>query len=271
MSSLIAALVWVVALSPPGPDVGQQPDDSDADSKRLAAGGQPTIFVVGDSVARNIGRGLRRWGIETGRAHVVQRAHPGCAIARGGQRLLRFGPAEDTTDECLDTVLGWRDMIAGLRPEVVVMLTGGFDLVDRKLPDWPDFARPGDSLFDDWLVDEYQRIVDMLSAQGAHVVWLTWPCAKDKEYRSIYAGTGAFGIERVRHLNEEIVPRLLASKSDRMSVVDLFAHVCPSGDFSHALGDFDEARSDGVHFSKDEARWLAEWLGPEILRSAKRE
>ena len=37
------------------------------------------------------------------------------------------------------------------------------------------------------------------------------------------------------------------------------------------LGEFDDARHDGVHFSKEEARWLADWLGPEILRSAKLE
>jgi hypothetical protein len=227
----------------------------------------PLVFVVGDSLARNTGFGLKYWAKQTGRARVLTRARPGCAVALGGTRRLNYGDVRDT-ENCNARHEEWYDISARFRPDYVVMLTGGLDLVDRRLDEWADFAGPGDPHFDAWLLGTYREVVDRFAADGAQVIWLTWPCAKDKAYGGAHTGSDTFSIERVRHLNEVIVPALAASRSDVVRVIDVFAHVCPDGRFTQALGDFEDARPDGVHFSLRDARWLAEWLGPQVLAGA---
>jgi peptidoglycan/LPS O-acetylase OafA/YrhL len=242
-------------------------DEQIGDLAAPDAGGPrvPRVFVVGDSVARSVGIGLRVWGRQTGRAIVAQQGYPGCSVVRGGTRMLYLGPEGDRASRCALRQARWLEVVDRFRPDIVVMLTGGVDLSDRLLDDWDTYKSPGDPAFDAWMLGEYQRVVDELTHGGARLVWLTWPCAEKRVYHRVNAGDDAFSPERIAHLNQVIIPALVRSRKDRVRVVDLFGHVCPGGRFTHALGDFTEARKDGIHFSLEESRWLADWLGPEVL------
>ena len=97
-------------------------------------------------------------------------------------------------------------------------------------------------------------------------MWVQPPCAgQARDTTVIEAGLTA--TERVRHLNEVILPELVASRED-VGLFDLFGVLCPEGEFVESLGGVDDLRPDGVHFSKDGSIWLAETYAESLLASA---
>ncbi len=257
-------VVGAARVNPFTPDAGEE--GGSAEAPLADADGLPRVFVVGDSVGHNAGSDCSTGGARPGPPAWSPRAQPGCGVARGGTRLLWHG---EVADEAGALQRGRADLVRGRRLDASgrwwSSSPGGLDLVDRKFDDWPEFAGPGDARFDAWLVAEYVELVDRLSVNGAPVVWLTWPCAEDKPLGGVHTGRDTFSLERVRHLNEVIIPAVAAARPDVVRVVDLFAYVCPDGRFTHDLGGFTDARKDGLHFSPRDARWLADWLGPVVL------
>lgn len=155
-------------------------------------------------------------------------------------------------------------------PDIIVVLAGGGDLSNRRMPDWPDFLNPGDAVFDDWLVAEMIAVTDRLSAHGAHVAWLNWPCTDGAPRRSRWVGTQVFDLERANHLNQVLLPRVRAARPDTVSIIDLFSLVCPGGEFTHELAGLENARQDGVHLYRPEALWISGLIVPEMITAAAR-
>jgi peptidoglycan/LPS O-acetylase OafA/YrhL len=267
----VAAALVAVTIDPPLPwymtQVRRKPHPMPALGPPAPAG-PVRVLVLGDSVAWNIGHGLEFWG--RGRRDAVtvwNMAAFGCGIARGGEvrRLRTDGEGRET---CAGWAGWWEVPLERFRPDVVVVLSGLSDVQDRRLPAWERPLGPGDLRFDDWLVAEYQAAVDLLSSRGAHVVWLTNPCYGEEPENSPLAGTGAFSAERIRHLNEVIIPRLQASRPASVSTFDLFHRVCPDGRWVRSLGRIRDMRPDSMHISAVGAHWIAEALGPFAIESA---
>ena len=76
--------------------------------------------------------------------------------------------------------------------------------------------------------------------------------------------------DRVRHLNDVIIPRLARRRPQTVTIVDLHAKVCPEGQFTDVVEGVDGVRPDALHFSQDGSKWLAEWLGPQVTAIAGR-
>ena len=221
------------------------------------------FMVVGDSVAHEIARGLERWATVNQYGSVLAHARSGCGIAQGGSESSR--DARTRARACRRWVSGWRSQLAAFRPDVVVVYTGGWDLLPREFPEWHGERNIGDPEFDEWLESQFEAAVDTLAAQGARVVWLSSLCV-----RAPLIGTaGVFDPRRIQRLNE-IIERLAQTKADRMTLIDLTADVCPRGEFSNTLNGIEGARPDGIHFSEPAADWLAGWLGPRILDETRR-
>lgn len=104
---------------------------------------------------------------------------------------------------------------------------------------------PGDPAFDDHLLREYRSAVDELSANGATVLWLKGPCARSVEVNGVQGTSeGAYSTERVRYLDDVIIPRLMEERPG-VRTFDLFPILCPGGQFVESLGGIDEVRPDG--------------------------
>lgn len=216
------------------------------------------VMVVGDSIAWSLGNGFLDWGEQSGAAEVWNAGQIGCGVATGGDPVLHQNPCED-----FRTLLP--PIISQFRPDVAMMMTGAWDVGDRTFPGRDDPSSPGDPEFDRWMLDEYQAVVDVLTAEGAVVAWLTAPCIEETDRAGPFAGTSVFEDERTTHLNEVIIPQLAADNRDRMRVVDVHGEICPGGEYAADLYGVSGARPDGLHFSDDGGLAVSRWLGPQLL------
>lgn len=228
--------------------------------------GVTRVVVVGDSVARSLGNGLVGWGSASGRAAVWDLSRDGCGVWIDGEIQSLYAGTGPLPRGCVDAVRTWPRDIADFRPDVVVVLSTIWDLADRKLEGWDRFRRPGDRVFDEALLARYRDLVATATGVGARVVWLTAPCT-DPDDGGLPFGAprsrGAFEPRRTAHLNGVLLPQLVAPN---VEVVDLFGLVCPAGRYTSQVGPIPGGRPDGLHFSEDGARWLADthaptWLG----------
>ncbi len=242
--------------------------DSGAESSPIAGGDAPVLLVVGDSVARNLAQGLLAWGREHG-VRVVDAAMVGCGIASPGVR--RFPVEIGKNELCEDRIDFWKATIEREHPDAVVVLPGVWDLVERRLGTASDFSGPGDPVFDTWLTAEYTTATNILASDGREVFWLTFPCVEQKAWPGLLGESAALQSVTIAHLNEQILPALLSRRANLTALLPLAEKVCPGGGFSHQVGEAGVFRPDGLHFRGPDARWVAEWLGPEILNRLARE
>ena len=167
---------------------------------------------------------------------------------------------------CVDWPERWN--IAGFQPDLVVVLSTLWEVAPRRQPQWNGVRHFGDPEYDSWLRSEYLAMIAYVSSQGARVVWLTAPCAALTPSRARFWSNGGEELAAVVRLNRMVSSLPAAVAPGRLRVVDLFARVCPQGEFTQQLGDVDNARPDGLHFSDAGADWVADWLCPELLDRA---
>ena len=219
------------------------------------------VLVVGDSLAQTVGNGLSAWGESSGQIVTWNTGRAGCGLMREGE-IERFGTLPPG---CADWAERYPDQLAGFDPDVVVVLTGPWDLSARRVGGSDTFLLPGDPTFDAYMRAEYELAVETLGATGASVVWLTTPCVAPKQEEDI-PGFSVARRERQREILEEVADASLV----RMSVVDLDPVVCPGGAYDETVGGLAGARFDGVHFTVDSATWLASnhlgWVIGQVAR-----
>jgi peptidoglycan/LPS O-acetylase OafA/YrhL len=233
--------------------------------QRIERGDLTRVMILGDSQARSLGYGLERWAATSERALVWNAATEGCGLADEGIVEGSEG-AQPVSERCRGAVRSWARQVEEFRPDVIVALTSVWDLLDRELPGWGGLRVPGDAEFDAYLVDEFTDAFDTWTAHGARVVWLSAPCSR---FRPIPGQATqlppGFDDERAAHLNDEILPALMAQRPDieRFELDDV---LCPDGQFQDEIDGVSPVRVDGIHFSVDGSIWFAEEYGEELLR-----
>jgi hypothetical protein len=204
----------------------------------------PRLTMFGDSTALMSSWGLLTELTRTGRAQFVEGfTGLGCAVLRTDTRRIA-GEVEDTDPTCNNWATVWQGQLDAGRPDIVVVQTGSWDVADRQLAGDPEWRGPGDPLFDAFALSEMLAAVDMLSAGGAVVVWLTSPAP----------GAIAYESERVQRFDpaprhrrlDELIRQLPGLRPSQVAVVDLSAWLAaqsPEEDL--------RLRPDGVHFEHD--------------------
>lgn len=199
-------------------------------------------------------------------AIVWSAAVEGCGIIRAGEYRGPRGEAVEPSEGCSKVHRNWPGQIRSFKPDVVVVLTSNFDLAGRRLEPGGEFLEPGDEVFDRFVVDEYVATVDALTAEGAVIRWMQAPCTGLDGLGGFAAG-GAIEeveVERIRHLNEVILPAVRDARPESVELVDLYSVMCPDGSFDVDRG-VRGSRQDGVHFTRDGSMWLARAFGAEIV------
>ena len=222
--------------------------------------GGPRVLVVGDSTARTVGYGLERWAQSSEKAVVWSAGTEGCGIANEGATRDDSNRTVQVADRCRRVPEMWQEQIDAFRPDVIVVLSTGFDLQPRRLDNWTDFLAPGDPVFDQYLLEEYEAAADVLSSGGAVIQWMTNPCLRE----FIRVNVPLASDEDVIHVNRSV----LADLERRHASVDLFdlhAIVCPGGAYAPGTEEVPLLRPDGIHFSPEGAQWLAREYGDTLV------
>ena len=230
--------------------------------RRIApAGTGVDLLVVGDSVAYNLGYGLTEWAGSQPGVKVHSAGQLGCPVARGGQ--YRFLRDIDTFEPRCD----WADMfpewIVGTDPDVAVLTSGIWEVVDRRLPGDDRFRHVGETAVDRYVLAEFLSAIDTLAARGANVVLLTYPhfeAGRDQGYEDLPESDP----ERVDRLNE-IMAEAVSLRPGVATLVDFQGWLA-----SQPGGELDPAkRSDGLHFYDSYAPTMGTWLGPQLVDLAR--
>ena len=232
----------------------------------LAAAGQPEIAIYGDSTGLRLALGFGRWVHTTALAR-GQGGHTelGCGLMPAAYFThFRYDGEADSRDVCPQVDQAWTDDIAATDPDIAVVMVGPWEVVD-----WWDEARGewrhvGQPDFDDLLLGRIHDAVDILSAGGAKVYWLSSPQIQVgmQDGRPPAFERPASDPLRMQRFNS-LVAQVAAERPDDVEIIDLagYLRTTPGGELDPVL------RPDGIHFTWYAATQVSsDWLGPEILR-----
>ena len=205
------------------------------------------VSMYGDSTALVVGVGLADVDQEK---HLIQSvdggAWVGCGLGRGGKLRSTDKPVitRTTTEACNNWFNTYTTVINRVHPDLNVVLDAPWDVSDRMIPGDDTWRSFGDPVYDDWVRGEMLQAVDLLSSQGATVVWLTTPPVSNHPERT----------DRLNQLIEEM-PTLRPGK---VEVVDFAGYLA-------SLGRDKEMRSDHIHLTPEAAQEVArEFLIPKL-------
>lgn len=229
----------------------------------VPAGRVARVLVTGDSVAHGLGLGLIDWskGPGSGRIVVSDSAQYGCPIARNG--LYKFlGQTNEFVDKC-DWAQFFPRFLAEENPDLVMLQTGIWEVVDRILRGDDKWRHMGDPVVDNYFESELLSAVDTLAATGATVVLVTYPHL-DAGANQGFSGLPESDPARIDRLNE-LVRDAAARRPGVAVVVDFQSWLAgqPGGELDTAK------RKDGIHFFDDYHPVIGRWLGPELDRIAR--
>jgi peptidoglycan/LPS O-acetylase OafA/YrhL/lysophospholipase L1-like esterase len=253
----------VVAPPPPviAPDTPLPPAPAPRERRVVGPGERADVLVVGDSVAFAIGFGLDEWGAATGEMRASTAAQFGCSVARGGD--YKFQRENRTLTPNCDWATTYPGLLASYRPDVVVLSSGIWEVVDRRLIGDDRFRQIGSPDIDRYILGEFLAAIDTLGADGAHVAVLNQPHIQsglDKGETNLPESEPA----RMDRLNE-LLAEAVALRPGVATLVDMRGWISaqPGGEMDPAK------RPDGIHFSDEYTSTVAKWLGPEVMRIAR--
>jgi peptidoglycan/LPS O-acetylase OafA/YrhL len=220
------------------------------------------IVIVGDSTAEATGAGVVAWAAANpSLAQVEVVAGAGCGVVLGGYQELAFGPRDVDA-----TCAAYRnevvpEAIAARRPDVVMVITTVWDVLDRRLVQGGPEYSPTDPELEALVREQLAGFTDELLAAGVpRVAWIMQPvplptpsAPQDQQ------------AERPRHEVLHQVINDVALARPQVRVVDLDAWLVDNS----PLATDEAARPDHVHWTTDAATVIAnEFLGQALLRAA---
>ncbi len=234
---------------PPAPDATPRivvPSDQDM-----------SLLVVGDSLSYNLGYGLQEWSRNQSGIQVANAGKFGCPIARGGR--YRFQRDSASFDPECDWGVSFPTLMAEHRPDVVMLFSSVWQVVDRQLPGDTKYRHMGDELLDRYILSELLNAVDLLASDGATVVLLTSPHIESGREKG-YTDLPESDPQRMDRMNE-ITRQAVELRPGVAKLIDLQTWLA-----SQDGREMDATRRpDGIHFTDAESISIAGWLGPQLV------
>jgi lysophospholipase L1-like esterase len=243
-----------------------------------AAGPPVKVLLFGDSVALTLGLGLGEQNVQDKYDYqLTDKGILGCGVVDGPQVEL-MGTRYDTPQACGGSGVEpggpaanepwqdqWRSAISQDAPNVVVLLAGRWEVVDREdNGTWTNILHPA---FAANVKSQLEQASQLVTATGAHMVFLTGPCTDGGEQPD-----GAPWPEdnpaRLAVYNK-LVREVAAVHATTDSVVNLFGAACPGGKFASTVHGVTIRQTDGVHFTVAGGQYLAPTLMPAIVAAGR--
>jgi hypothetical protein len=236
------------------------------------------VLLFGDSVALTLGIGLATPADQDKYGYVLaDKGILGCGVVFGPEVEL-MGARDTTPAACngLPTPAGapeadqpwpdqWLAAINNDKPNVVVLLAGRWEVVDREYQgSWTNILNP---TYAAYVKSQLEQASQLVTASGAHMVFLTAPCTDEGEQPD-----GAAWPEdnpaRLAVYNK-LVREVAAEHPATDSTVNLFGAACPGGKFTSTIAGVTVRRTDGVHFTNAGGAYLAPTLMPPIVAAGR--
>ena len=222
------------------------------------------VLIVGDSVALTLGLGLYL-GESPYHLNIYDEGILGCGVAVGPNYInhgvvTASGPP-CTTDPssyqcpvfagshfvpCQSWTSAWSDWIKELRPNVVVLLAGRWEMVDRIAPSGQltNILNPA---YAQYIKQQLELAVHIATAGGAKLVLETSPCFSSGEQPdgAPWPEDSQGRLDAYNDLVRQVGEEFPAS----VTVQDLDAVVCPGGTYEADLHGVPIRTADGVHFT----------------------
>jgi peptidoglycan/LPS O-acetylase OafA/YrhL len=222
----------------------------------------PKVMLVGDSVAGSLGLGFDRPGPSSALT-VWNRGRLGCGLFYDGSV---FEGGELTP---VDSACNWRERwpaeLQLFQPDVVVMLVGAWDILDREVDG--HVVRFGSAEYDSSFLHQLDDATNLLASTGAKVVVLTTPFFSRPE---LVGETGRewpeyepWRVDRINSLYRDF----LENHPGRYRMIDLNRFVSPQGRFTDELNG-QVIRGDGVHFNTAGSDMVVDWITPQLQEVA---
>lgn len=227
------------------------------------------VMLVGDSLAFSLGRGFSAESA-TVSLSLANEALLGCSVARGS---LSYGDIlRPMRVACADWPLTWQKAAEKVQPDLVVVLTGAWEVVDRVVGD--THYRAKTPQYAAYIAESLELGRRAISKSGAHLVFLTTPCMKQRLGSVMQPGNVPAPVEernesaRVKWFNR-VVGNFVAEHPEKTTLIDLHGYTCPGGEFPEPIDGL-ELQPDGVHFSSQGAAFIWRWLAPQLQEIAER-
>ena len=264
-AAAVTMLVLPVGVKPAETPLGPEIDSAALVSPEVPVevktpSGQPApgtkrVAVFGDSVAWT----LMRYLPQTPGLSFTNYTTIGCGVARGGPYRYA-GQMLNQKPECDAWPSRWSQRINHDRPDVVLLMIGRWELVDRV--NEGDWTHIGDDAYDEYLRGELQRALDILTSTGARVVVTTEPYNRRGERAdgSLYPEDQPIRADRWNTLLRSVI-----GNRPGVTVLDLNKKLSPDGYYTNKV-DGIKMRMDGVHPTPEAVKWLTPWLTDALKR-----
>ncbi|OYN79325.1 hypothetical protein CG716_13335 [Mycolicibacterium sphagni] len=258
MATAVAIAMVVVPIGtridPTSPDITQAALVSPVETVRAAPSThtgprEHTVSVFGDS----IGWTMMRYLPPTPGVSFLDRTTIGCGLVRGGPYRYS-GQVLEQKPECDAWPERWTQRIAYDKPDVVLMVVGRWETVDRKWNgDWAHIGQPD---FDKYLASELNHALDILTSTGALVVVTTEPYNRHGEQPngSLYPEDQPSRVDQWNTLLRKVV-----GDRKNVTVLDLNKKLAPNGGYTNKINGV-QVRIDGVHPTPNAVKWMTPWL-----------
>ncbi len=207
----------------------------------------PTISFYGDSTALMMGLGFADWQRTTrvfGEVSGAGFTQLGCGFM--GSTAHRYRNTELVSKaECDETQEGIRRSLSFATPDICVVMSGPWNVPDRKLPGEDVWRAPGDPAFDAHLRGELEEASESFEEHGCVAVWVLMPYSVQGTVDGVLPphDYSENELERVDRLNE-LITEVVEEHAGHAATVDLpgWMETLPDGYLDTRL------RPDLVHF-----------------------
>jgi peptidoglycan/LPS O-acetylase OafA/YrhL len=216
--------------------------------------------LIGDSMAVTLSRGLRvdaaDWGISISNAASV-----GCDLDPESTVNV-MGVVSRAPQGCPQWQTSWARLVAQTDPDVVVVLLGRWESIDRLYGGhWTHIGEPD---FDAHLQSELSQIITIASSHGASVAFLTLPYIAETTVQPNGSPWDMNLPSRTDAYNS-VVRAAVAEHPGQASVIDLNKMLDPNGHYVSSIGGVRVRDADDEHLSTLGGEWLRPLLLPQLV------
>jgi hypothetical protein len=170
-----------------------------------------------------------------------------------------FGP--DQHVPCQAWTAAWADWVKQLNPNVVVLLAGGAEVLDRSFDGTTtNILNP---VFADYVKSQLEKAVRIATAGGALMVFMSKPCQSTGEQPD--GSPWPEDSSARQAVYNSLLRQVAQNNPGKAYLQDLNSYVCPDGRYSATLHGVPVRSPDGVHFTYGQKGTGGDYLAPAIL------